>query len=131
MMENKNKHENSEDDMFIKKASGDTHVLRLINEFEISAPSKKADTINFTGLSKEEVLKYATDPQWVKIRWIIFGLFWISWLALLITAVLLIVFSPKCPYKPRLEWFQQETIYQIDVAKFLDTNGDGIGDLNG
>jgi alpha-glucosidase len=30
-----------------------------------------------------------------------------------------------------LRWWQQSVIYQIVVSSFLDTNGDGVGDLNG
>jgi hypothetical protein len=133
-MANRNHQDNLDDtEKFIQLASGETtNTFRLIDEFEIStSPHKNDSDVNFTGLSKSEVLKYATDPKWVKIRWFIFAIFWILWLAMLVTAVLLIVFSPKCPYRPRLDWYQSEVFYQIDLAKFKDSNGDGIGDLKG
>jgi hypothetical protein len=30
-----------------------------------------------------------------------------------------------------LRWWQGEVIYQVLVPSFLDTNGDGVGDLRG
>jgi len=129
----KEKLEDSE--LFIKVTPGDTNTFTVNND---SAPLKSAliestkiPSDSFTGLSKDELLKYAKDPQWVKIRWIICALFWIIWVAMLASAILLIIFQPKCPYKPRLEWYQKGVIYQIDVKKFKDSNGDGIGDVNG
>ena len=29
------------------------------------------------------------------------------------------------------KWWQRSTVYQIYPRSFFDTNGDGIGDLNG
>ena len=31
----------------------------------------------FEGLTKEELMKYANDPFWVRLRWILFIVFWI------------------------------------------------------
>lgn len=87
--------------------------------------------VKFSGLSKEEVLNYSTDPSWVKLRWILFSLFWIIWLGLLGAAVGIVVLTPGCPYKPNMDWWQSEIVYQVDVAKFKDSNGDGVGDLKG
>ncbi len=38
---------------------------------------------------------------------------------------------PSCPPKPKLLFNQKDIFYQIEVANFKDTNGDGIGDLKG
>lgn len=49
-----------------------------------------------TGLSKDELMKFANDPFWIKVRLISFILFWIAWLATLLGAVGIILVSPKC-----------------------------------
>ena len=38
-------------------------------------------------LTKAELMKYATDPFWVKLRWALFGLFWAAWVAMLVGAI--------------------------------------------
>ena len=43
----------------------------------------------FTGMSKDELMKYANDPFWVRLRWIFFILFWAVWAAMLLGAVLI------------------------------------------
>ena len=30
----------------------------------------------FSGLNKEELMKYSNDPFWVKVRWFLFLFFW-------------------------------------------------------
>jgi hypothetical protein len=95
---------------------------------EIRNSEKK---ISFNGLSKEEVMKFGKDPQWVKIRMALFVLFWIVWFGMLAAAILIVAFSPKCPAREKLNWAQKEVFYQVDVEYFQDSNGDFIGDLNG
>jgi hypothetical protein len=115
-----------ETDKFVLPKSKDDVELKIeINKLEISEKPK------FSGLSKEEVLKFADDPKWVRIRWLLFALFWIIWIGMLAAAILFIVFTPKCAPKPTLAWWQKDCFYQIDVTKFKDSNGDGVGDLEG
>lgn len=87
--------------------------------------------IKFAGLTKEEVLAYSTDPTWVKLRWIFFILFWLVWFALLGSAITIVITASKCPYRPKLEWWERKVVYQLDVERFRDSDGDGVGDLAG
>lgn len=48
------------------------------------------------GLSKEELMKYATQPFWVRLRNILFVSFWIVWVAILVAAIGYVVKSPGC-----------------------------------
>lgn len=58
----------------------------------------------FSGLTKEELMKYADDPFWVNLRWFMFVLFWAMWVAMLAGAITIIVRAPKCaPPTPR-QW---------------------------
>lgn len=93
--------------------------------------------VSFTGLGKEELMQYANDPFWVRLRIILFALFWIGWVAMLVAAVVIIVMAPRCPERPDMKWYQQEAIYQIFPKSFQDSTQDstdegaGIGDLQG
>lgn len=82
----------------------------------ISVDSMKA---TFTGLTKEELMKYANDPFWVRTRLFLFVLFWIVWLAMLLGAIYIIVVTPKCKEDPPPVWWQKSPMYIIDVAKLI------------
>ena len=53
------------------------------------------------GLSKSEVMMYANDPTWKKIRMGSFLLFWLIWLGML-GASIAIVATATCPPKPAI-----------------------------
>jgi len=67
------------------------------------------------GLTKDELMKYAKDPFWVRLRILFMALFWLGWLAMLALAVLIIVQAPRCPPPPSSTWLQQDAIIQMDV----------------
>jgi len=48
------------------------------------------------GLSKDELMKYATLPFWVRLRNILFASFWIFWVSILVAAIGYVIHSPGC-----------------------------------
>ncbi|XP_045167927.2 probable maltase [Mercenaria mercenaria] len=92
--------------------------------------------VSFTGLGKDELMKYANDPFWVRTRMILFAAFWIGWIAMLAAAIVIIIVAPKCPERPSQTWYQTDVVYQINVKSYKDSqkegvDGAGVGDLGG
>lgn len=85
----------------------------------------------FVGLSKEELMKYANDPFWVRLRMALFVLFWLLWVAMLVGAVAIIVLTPRCAPPPQLAWWQSSPVYNVEVASYADSDNDGTGDFAG
>ncbi|KAK4884377.1 hypothetical protein RN001_000648 [Aquatica leii] len=74
----------------------------------------------FVGLSKDELMKYANDPFWVRLRWFLFILFWLLWASMLIGAILIIVAAPKCsPPEPRT-WWEQGPLTELEADATTD-----------
>lgn len=48
------------------------------------------------GLTKDELMKYANEPFWIRLRNILFAGFWIVWVSILIAAIGYVVQSPGC-----------------------------------
>nr|VZI31564.1 unnamed protein product [Spirometra erinaceieuropaei] len=72
-------------------------------------------------LTKDDLIRLDREqPVWRRIRIALIALFWIIWILLLVASVLIIVFSPKCPPRPTLQFWQSK-----------DSDGDLVGDLNG
>merc|ERR1711971_10011 len=90
---------------------------------------KEKEEEGFKGLSKEELMQFANDPYWVKLRWVLFILFWIIWVAMLAASVVIIIYAPKCPSPEAKQWWQKGPVYKSSVGGFTDLNGDKVTDL--
>ncbi|KAM9786471.1 amino acid transporter heavy chain SLC3A2-like isoform 1-T1 [Syngnathus typhle] len=67
----------------------------------------------FTGLNKEELLRVASTPGWVRTRCALLVLFWLGWLGMLVGAVLIILQAPRCRDLPDTHWWNQGALYRI------------------
>ncbi|XP_066501899.1 solute carrier family 3 member 2b [Hoplias malabaricus] len=77
----------------------------------------------FTGLSKEELLKVAGTPGWIRARWALLILFWLGWIGMLAGAVVIIVQAPRCKPLPEMNWWNDGPLYQIgDVSAFTENS---------
>ncbi|VVC87665.1 unnamed protein product [Leptidea sinapis] len=72
-----------------------------------------ANKRQFVGLTKEELMKYADDPFWVRLRWFMFVLFWALWVGMLVGAVTIIVLVPKCAAPPPRTWFEKGPLVDL------------------
>ncbi|KAM9335231.1 amino acid transporter heavy chain SLC3A2-like [Symphorus nematophorus] len=79
------------------------------------------DEVTFTGLSKEELMKVAGTPGWVRTRWVLLVLFWLGWVGMLAGAIVIIVQAPRCKPIPKMNWWNNGPLYQIsDVEAFSE-----------
>jgi len=90
---------------------------------------KKSD--EFVGLRKEELAKFANDPYWIRLRIILLVTFIITWLGMLVAAIVIIALAPRCPPRPHQEWYEKAVIYQLQPNSFQDTDQNGYGDMKG
>ncbi|XP_048728393.2 alpha-glucosidase-like isoform X2 [Ostrea edulis] len=85
----------------------------------------------FRGMGKEELLQHSSKPFWRRLRMICISIILLGWLALIITVVALVLIYPKCKSPDSRTWWQNEVVYRIYVRSFKDSDGNGVGDLDG
>lgn len=79
------------------------------------------DESTFTGLSKDELMRVAGTPGWVRTRWVLLVLFWLGWVGMLAGAIVIIVKAPRCKPIPDMSWWNEGPLYQIsDVEAFSE-----------
>lgn len=108
----------------VKDGDSDIQVKFIINDSANGKGRCLAENAlsSFSGLSKEELLKYANDPFWIRMRLLLFIFFWVVWIAMFVGAITIIVLAPKCePKKP--EWHEQGPLYEVDISKFVNIEG--------
>ncbi|XP_071518627.1 amino acid transporter heavy chain SLC3A2 [Panulirus ornatus] len=79
----------------------------------------------FSGLTKEELMKYSSDPFWVRLRWALFVIFWLGWLTMLVLAIVIIVQAPRC-VPETLDWVQESPMIQYDLNSPVDVDSSGV-----
>jgi len=67
------------------------------------------------GLTKEELMAYANDPYWVRLRIAFMAMFWLGWFAMLAIAVWIIMVTPACAPPPSSTWLQKNTILEVQA----------------
>ncbi|XP_076130338.1 solute carrier family 3 member 2b [Alosa pseudoharengus] len=80
----------------------------------------------FTGLSKDELLKVAGTPGWVRTRWALLILFWLGWLGMLAGAIGIIIQAPRCKPLPEMNWWNEGPLYEIGDVQAFSENLEGL-----
>ncbi|XP_023315849.1 neutral and basic amino acid transport protein rBAT-like isoform X2 [Trichogramma pretiosum] len=71
-----------------------------------------------SGMGKAELMKYANDPFWIRLRMFLFLAFWVLWVAMLAGAIAIIVWAPKCPAPEPRKWWEESPMIEINHKEF-------------
>ncbi|XP_018357330.1 PREDICTED: maltase 1 isoform X1 [Trachymyrmex cornetzi] len=75
-----------------------------------------------SGMGKEELMKFANDPFWVRLRWALFIVFWLIWAAMLAGAIAIIVIAPKCSAPEPKKLWEESAIIELDVSDVFNND---------
>ncbi|XP_045918926.1 4F2 cell-surface antigen heavy chain-like [Micropterus dolomieu] len=102
-------------------AGGEAAAVEKNGSVKLKIP-EEAEEVKFTGLNKEELLRVAGTPGWVRTRWALLVVFWLGWLGMLGGAVLIILQAPRCRDLPATNWWNDGPLYQIgNIQAFTDS----------
>ncbi|XP_036926987.1 4F2 cell-surface antigen heavy chain-like [Acanthopagrus latus] len=88
-------------------------------KLKIPEEEEEEEEEKFTGLNKEELLRVAGTPGWVRTRWALLVVFWLGWLGMLGGAVLIVLRAPRCRDLPATNWWNHGPLYQVgDIRAF-------------
>ncbi|XP_017883061.1 neutral and basic amino acid transport protein rBAT isoform X2 [Ceratina calcarata] len=82
-----------------------------------------------SGMGKEELMKFANDPFWIRLRWFLFIAFWLLWAAMLGGAIAIVVMAPKCAAPKPKEWWEKSPIIQLDPLETSTHDLKGVESL--
>lgn len=106
----------------LKEGDADIQVKFIVNDSANGDAKIDIDNVKsaFAGMAKEELMKYANDPFWIRTRLFLFIFFWAVWIAMFVGAIAIIVTAPRCEAPKRPAWFQEGPLYEVDVKEFVD-----------
>lgn len=81
-------------------------------------------------MTREELEVAAGSPGWRKVRCYLVLLFWLAWLAMLGTAVAIVITSPR-PVVTPLRWWQKTLFYQLHPDLTPEADDDKSNGRNG
>lgn len=79
----------------------------------------------------EEPSEENQHSQKLRPKWLLVALLFIFLVLFIIGLIVFLYLYPGCKSNKPTKWWQNEMIYQVEVSNFKDSNGDGIGDING
>jgi len=97
-------------DVQIKGEKEELEPLRMHHEDD--------ENEGFTGLTKEELMEVANQPNWKRARMILFILFWVIWVVMLVSAVFIVINAEKCKPIPEVQWYQDTVFVKFDPKRF-------------
>nr|XP_046480665.1 neutral and basic amino acid transport protein rBAT isoform X1 [Neodiprion pinetum] len=93
----------------------DTTEVKFMSENGDAKIDIKTVKQALTGMGKEELMKFANDPVWIRVRWFMFIAFWLLWAAMLAGAIVIIVGAPKCPGSRKV--WEENPIVRLEPSK--------------